>query len=83
MAKSIHKGTGLNNVSETWDQNERTRDSASNAGNENIGGSDVPAASELDRIVRNEATEYDNENKENRLLSGDRASVNDDAGADE
>ena len=83
MAKGIQKATGLNNVSETWDKNERTRGNANNTGNnEPVGGSDVPAASELDRLVKDEAAEYDNENKEDRLLGGDRATVND-AGADE
>lgn len=69
MSKSIHKGTELNNVKETWDQNEK-RDI-------NTGGS--PALNQnLENIIEKEASEYDNANKEERLLDGDRASVDDD-----
>jgi hypothetical protein len=31
----------------------------------------------LERVIKEESSEYDNANKEERLLSGDRASVND------
>jgi len=70
MENNIHKGTELNNVKETWQQNERNKESNESA--------DMPAASELDRVVRKEATEYDEANKEERVLGGDRASVRDD-----
>lgn len=70
MAKSIHKGTELNNVRETWEQNERER----------AGGDDAISnvSDDLDEVIKEEAAEYDNDNKENRLLSGDRATINDD-----
>ena len=68
MSKNIHKGTELNNVKETWIQNEKERSKTNG-----------PAASneDLDRIIEEESSEYDSANKEERLLSGDRASVKD------
>ena len=33
---------------------------------------------DLQQVISEEAAEYDRDNKEDRLLSGDRASVNDD-----
>jgi rubrerythrin len=68
MSKSIHKGTELNNVKETWDQNEREQVNRN-----------APSTTEenLERVIEEESSEYDEANKEERLLSGDRASVND------
>ncbi|OLY91929.1 hypothetical protein SAMN05444008_109200 [Cnuella takakiae] len=77
MAKATHRVTGLNNVSETWDRNEQ-RKSEENAAENDMENTEIPAASELDRVVRDEAAEYDNDNKEDRLLGGDRATRNDD-----
>jgi len=74
MPINNHNGTELNNVKETWDQNEKERANGDNAADDK--GSQAPAT-ELDQIIQEEASEYDNENKENRLLGGDRASVND------
>jgi hypothetical protein len=71
MAKGIHKGSELSNVSETWDQNERERGQDNSA-------EAVPAASELDRMVQEEAREYDNTPAEDNLLTGERATVSDD-----
>lgn len=68
MAKNIHKGTELNNVKETWQQNER-----SGAGTSESSSTDK----NLKRVIKKEASEYEDANKEERLLSGDRASVND------
>jgi hypothetical protein len=83
MAKGIHKSTELHNVSETWDQNERLR--ATNGGQDDdaVTGSELPAGNSLEQAIKEEAAEYDNDNKENRVLGGDRASVNDDASAAE
>ena len=66
MPNNIHKGTELNNVRETWEQNEKEK--------VNTG---VPATTDenLERIVEEEASEYDRADKEERLLDGDRASV--------
>jgi hypothetical protein len=77
MSPNNHKGTELNNVQETWNENERLR-SSENAGTP-AGNTQEEAAptTELDQIIKEEASEYDNENRENRLLGGDRASVND------
>jgi hypothetical protein len=68
MPKNIHKGTELNNVKETWEQNEKER------ANTNAPSS---AAENLEKIIEKESSEYDNVNKEERLLTGDRASVKD------
>jgi rubrerythrin len=70
MPKNIHKGTELNNVRETWEQNEK-RDVRSK----------VPKSTDenLERIIEEEASEYENANKEDRLLGGERATVNDDS----
>lgn len=70
MAKGIHKGTELNNVKETWEKNER----------QNISTEDSTALNQnLEETIKKEASEYEEANKEERLLSGDRASVDDDA----
>jgi len=68
MTKNIHKGTELNNVKETWEENEKKqvdRNTSSTSGDE------------LDRVIKEESSEYDNANKEERLLGGDRGSVKD------
>ena len=74
MPINNHNGTELNNVKETWDQNEKERTNGGSVSDDK--GNQAPAT-ELDQIIQEEASEYDNENKENRLLGGDRASVND------
>lgn len=71
MAKGIHKGTELNNVQETWNENERRRAQGEDVGREAGVGED------LKQVIREEASEYDSNNKEDRLLGGDRASLND------
>jgi len=70
MSKPIHKGTELNNVKETWEQNERERTNTNRP---------VTSNDNLDDKIQEEARQYDDANKEDRLLSGDRASVNDDS----
>jgi hypothetical protein len=72
MSNHIHKGTELNNVRETWEQNEKEK--------VNTG---VPATADenMERIVEEEASEYDRADKEERLLDGDRASVNEGSGS--
>jgi hypothetical protein len=68
MAKNIHKGTELNNVKETWEENEKK-------GVNTTG----PSTNDerLDRVIKEESSEYDSANKEERLLTGDRGSVKD------
>ena len=68
MPKNIHRGTELNNVRETWEQNEK-----------NEINTNAPSTTDesLEEIIEEEASEYDNSDKEERLLSGDRASLND------
>ena len=72
---AIHKGSELNNVNETWKQNEQGR-KAENTGAENTG--DATAVNnDLQQTIEEEAAEYDSADKEERLLDGERASVND------
>ena len=76
MAKR-NKGSDLNNVNETWNRNERLRQQGEAAPGENApaGASGVP--DDLTRTIQREAAEYDNANKDDRLLDGDRATVSD------
>ena len=77
MENSTHKGSEMKNVQETWDQNEKLR----NEGNVSAVGSDATStepATEIDQVVKQEASEYDHDKKEDRLLSGERATLNDD-----
>lgn len=80
MENSIHKGTELNNVRETWEQNERLREKGNVAGMEGNTSNEETPRNELEQLIKQEASEYDNENKENRVLGGDRATVNDEPG---
>jgi hypothetical protein len=75
MASNIHKGSGLSNVSETWDANEQKRAMSNTPDNDDTA---LTQTTDLDRVIKEEAAAYDNEVKENQLLGGDRASVNDD-----
>ena len=70
-----HKGTELNNIKETWEQNERARNNA--AGSERPPSGPSTVSTDLQDTIKEEAAEYDNANKGDRLLGGDRASVND------
>ena len=70
MSKSIHKGTELNNVRETWEQNEKQQSKISSPASNN---------ESLENKIQEEAKEYDDAHKEDRLLGGERASVNDDS----
>ena len=77
-----HKGSEFNNVSETWDQNEKRRNSGNAPNNDNAADETAPAGG-LEQVIRQEATEYDRENPEDRILSGDRATTNDAIDADD
>ena len=79
MESSTHKGSELNNVSETWDKNERLREKRNSETEGNTLDEQAPE-NELEQLIKQEASEYDNENKENRILGGDRATVNDEPG---
>lgn len=71
-----HNGTELNNVKETWEYNERER--ANGRSEDTTGANDAASpATPLDQIIREEARAYDTDNKEDRLLGGDWATVND------
>ncbi|MBB1284374.1 hypothetical protein HRH25_08325 [Flavisolibacter sp. BT320] len=73
---AIHKGNELNNVRETWKQNEQNR--AGENAPQRIAAESRELDEDLQQDIREGAAEYDKANKEDRLLSGDRASVNDD-----
>jgi len=69
MPKNIHKGTELNNVRETWEQNEKENEKTN---------SSSTTDKNLERTIKEEASEYDHANKEERTLGGERACVSDD-----
>lgn len=74
MAKGIHKGTELANVKETWNENEKRGADESNA----VTNDDATSVSnDLQQTIEEEASEYDEANKEDRLLSGERATIDD------
>ena len=77
MENSTHKGSEMKNVQETWEQNEKLRaeglDTGSSTNNDN-----TAPTNEIEQIVKQEASEYDNDRKENKLLGGERATLNDD-----
>jgi len=75
MAKGIHKGTEFTNINETWNQNERNRPEGNAAGQDSNVAAD---RDDLNQTIKEEAAEYDAANKEERLLGGDRATLNDD-----
>jgi len=75
MAKGIHKGTELSNINETWQQNERSNED--NGDNESTSSPALPG-NDLQQIIKEEAAEYENDNKSDRILPGERATVNDD-----
>lgn len=78
MAKGIHKGSELRNVSETWDENERKRAGSQAPGWDDAAHEDTAGGNNLQQVIKEEAAEYDQDHKEDRLLGGERASVNDD-----
>jgi hypothetical protein len=76
MKNSPHKGTEFNNVQETWNQNERNLQNGTAPGAGSVADEPAPKT-ELEKLVKLEAAEYDNANKEDRILDGDRATVTD------
>jgi hypothetical protein len=76
MAKK-NKGSELNNVNETWNRNERLRQQDEAAPSDNAPAGSSGVSDDLTRTIQREAAEYDNADKEGRLLDGDRATVND------
>ena len=77
MENTNHKGSELNNVQETWDQNEKKLREGQAAGKEDDLLQHIPPASDLDKIISAEASDYDHANKEERVLSGERATEHD------
>lgn len=70
---ALHKGNELRNVSETWQQNEQARQQES--GLQRIAAEPTGLPGDLEDAIKEEAADYDNANKEERLLDGERASV--------
>jgi hypothetical protein len=83
MANGIHKGSEFHNISETWDQNERKLQNSNAPQEENVTGSGALPQNDFEQLIRDEAAEYDNEAKADQLLSGERATLNDDVDADD
>jgi hypothetical protein len=83
MNNGPHKGTELNNVKETWDENEkRAGNSSDTTGNKELGDEkeNTSQPEGIDDLVKAEAREYDEENSEDRLMTGERATINDEPG---
>jgi hypothetical protein len=79
MAKGIRKGTELNNISETWEQNERNLQGDNSSGEDDTATSAATGNEDLNKIIKEEAREYDNENKQHNTLDGERATVSGDS----
>lgn len=69
----IHKGRELNNVKETWEQNERNPDRGVQP--EPVRNT---AADDIQETIQREAADYDRMAPDENLLGGERATVNDD-----
>lgn len=78
-----HKGSECRNIIETWEHNERDRESGKFSGKDDTAPTEAASSSVLEQVIKEEAADYDNENKENQLLTGDRATFNDDASSDD
>ena len=76
---AIHKGNELSNVRETWQQNEQNRQNE-NAPQRIQPGNSSQLDEGLQKDIQEGAAEYDRADKDDRLLDGDRASVNDKPG---
>ena len=76
MENGTHKGTEFNNVQETWNQNERNLQNESAAGAGSAADETAPK-NDLEKLIKQEASEYDDANKEDRILDGERATVTD------
>jgi hypothetical protein len=75
--KDVRKGSEFNNIGETWDKNERNRESGRTPRREDADNRGTTISNDLDQTIKEEAEEYDHENKENKVMGGERASVND------
>ena len=83
MENSNHKGSEFNNIIETWEQNEKKKENESSGRIEDTPANETLAQNDLEQLIKKEAVEYDNVNKEDRVLSGDRATINDEADTSE
>jgi hypothetical protein len=77
MANGVHKGSEFHNIGETWDQNEKNKEGGGIPRRKDDDTRGTTIGNDLDRKIKEEAEEYDHENKENRVMGGERASVND------
>jgi hypothetical protein len=74
---AVHKGTELNNVAETWNRNEQLRQNGDVPLTDNASTDATGVSSDLNDTIKEEAAAYDRANKEDRLLDGERATLND------
>ncbi|MCU7549715.1 hypothetical protein OCK74_11355 [Chitinophagaceae bacterium LB-8] len=77
MAQDVQKGSEYHNIGETWDQNERKRAGGEPPRKKDDNNTGTTISTDLDRAIKEEAAQYDHENKEDRVMGGERASVND------
>ena len=75
MENENHRGSEYNNIIETWEKNEKNKPDLRT---DNTTVNETPEENTLEQTIKKEATEYDNVNKEERVLGGDRATLNDD-----
>ena len=73
-----HKGSEYQNVIETWEQNEKNKNQDQANPTAEHDAAEPSTRNNLDQVIKQEGDEYENDNKENRVLGGDRATVNDD-----
>lgn len=71
MANHLQRGKEWVNVSETW------RENAARSSEDSQAGEPTGVSDDLQQTIEEESAEYDAANKEDRLLGGDRASVDD------
>ena len=80
MKNNIHKGSELNNIKETWDQNEKDLQNQDPTRIEEYSPEAINTPDDFEQLVKKEADEYDHMDKEEKLLTGERASLNDESG---
>jgi hypothetical protein len=77
--KSVDMRDSLNNIKETWEQNEKELQNQEPARLEQELPATVPS-DDFEQLVKKEADEYDHTDSEEKLLTGGRASMNDESG---
>ena len=78
MENNNQTGSEYNNIIETWEQNEKRKENEDSNKTKDTTANEALSTNHLEQTIKNEAAEYDNVNKEDRVLGGDRATVRDD-----